>query len=116
MAAVNDPVGLLGGTMVFNGAMWADVTFNSPNPADNPVSAVVTCWVQFPSGPGVYGDATTGTGSVHYAQLLSFVAVPGSVVDICTEVDFLDSTPTATSCITTNSVVQQPTGTAAYVG
>lgn len=83
----------------YTGTMTMTVTLSSPDPADTPVSATVTCytWV---NGVALVDPLTaSGTGVVATGRPVQFTQRPGDIATGCIVVDYTsDATPTDSTC------------------
>lgn len=91
--------------------LYAVVTvFSTGTPAENPVSATVTCYVTV-NGAAQAGAYTSATGftTIAVAGLGTFTTNSVTdVVHVCTEVDFLNTTPTTLECFLVSSTATAP--------
>lgn len=107
MVASEDP---LAGGGFHTGAVDIKTVVTAATPSDNPVSATVTCWVLVNGrmNPGAIVQAS-GTGTVVGGGIVSFIAVPGDVVELCTAVAFTsNSTPSWEACVVFTLVPTPP--------
>jgi hypothetical protein len=86
------------GDLLTVGVAAAVAVYSTGTPADNPVSATVTCTLMV-NGVPVVEREFSGTGLVAGAAQVTHVAGPADVVSPCDTVDYTsNATPTSTVC------------------
>jgi hypothetical protein len=106
-ASRNVSFGSLDPPGVHTGVLASATVVHSPAPADNPVSAVVTCTVEV-DGQTRATASFAGTVVVAGMQRISFPVAAGESVAWCETVDYTsDATPTTTVCTDAEPPVPQ---------
>lgn len=94
MIATEDPT--TGGS-TYLGVLFAHVVVYDTDPARNPVTADVHCYVKV-NGVNRGGTVATGTTTVTALGTVSFVAQPTDLVQLCTEIVYWNGSPPWLSC------------------
>jgi hypothetical protein len=98
----------MSGEHLTTGVLYAAMTLYSTAPADNPVSATLTCRVLV--NGEVYSTATfSGTGVVTGVKRVSFPDGGNYTAQLCETIDFTsDDTPTADFCVVATQIMIPP--------
>ncbi|HVF05340.1 MAG TPA: hypothetical protein VNA20_10895 [Frankiaceae bacterium] len=84
----------------YGGFVHAAVTVRSDDIAANPASATVTCYLRTNAVVDPWTvERASGTGVVVVLGRVTFWWSEEDTVEVCTDVDFADATPTATECV-----------------
>jgi hypothetical protein len=104
-----DPSQTVGGQDVFTGQLSVRTVTYSSNPAENPVSATVTCEVRVNDVPQTNASVTaSGPIAQAGAKVVTYVRHTNDIVDVCITVSFSPVPGTVSSCAPATTITIPP--------